>query len=536
MFKWVTKKFNKLKQQQKTTENKLTETIVEDKQISKNLMANKQIFKQIFDRCGEIWFREFELGTNPPIKMMAFGLDGMLLTDQVNENVLKPLMTIEGMINELKPNNVMDMVKNKLIPVGEIKTSRQVSKISDGVLAADLALLIDGCDNAILLGVKGYEKRAMSEPETEPTVRGPRDGFIENILTNVTTVRKRIRSSRLKTEYLEVGLLSKTEVAIVYIEGIADNKVVQEVKDRIRRIDTDMILESGNIEEFIKDDWVSPFPQILSTERPDRVSAHLVEGHVAVFVDNTPFVLIMPVTFFHFLQSSEDYYSGFAIGTAIRLLRSFAVIIALLGPSLYIAITTFHQAMIPTTLLFSIAKAREGVPFPAMLEAFIMEVTFELLREAGVRLPRQVGQAVSIVGALVIGDAAVSAGLVSSSMVIVVAITAISSFAMPSYPGAIVLRLLRFVFMFLAGTLGLFGITLGLMGLFIHLCSLRSFGVPYISPIMPLTLKDWKDFIIRLPIWAMNTRPRLIGYKDYKRMGYDQAPQRPKQRETRGED
>lgn len=289
---------------------------------------------------------------------------------------------------------------------------------------------------------------------------------------------------------------------------------MKEVLLRLNQINIDGILESGNIEELIQDSQSSPFPTVYNTERPDVVAAALLEGRIAILVDGTPFVLIVPALFFQYFQSAEDYYERSIIGSIIRLLRHLAFAISLLAPALFIAITTFHQSMLPPALLISLAAQREGVPFPAFAEALIMEITFEILREAGIRMPRSIGSAMSIVGAFVIGTAAVEAGIISAMMVIVVSITAISSFVSPSYEMAIAVRMLRFVFMALAASFGLFGITIGLIALVLHLCSLRSFGVPYMSPIAPFNLSDQKDTLIVLPKWKMTTRPRLISQKN----------------------
>ena len=501
---------------------------IEQRPVDSSLQKNKQVLQQVFNNCIDVKFREFELGTAPPVNLMIVYMDGMVSTTDIHVSTLNRLMLLNGLMEEITPGDTLNLIKNKLLPLAEIKEESDLIKIVDGILAGETVLFIDGERNALLLGAKGWETRAVAEPESEPVVRGPREGFTEKLLTNIVLVRRRIKSSRLKVELTQVGALSKTEIAIMYIEGITNSKVVEEVKKRLERIKTDAILETGYIEEYIQDEWKTPFPTILSTERPDRVAGHLLEGHVVLLVDTTPFALIMPVTFFHFLFAAEDYYASYQVSTFIRLLRLAAVNISLLLPSAYIAVVTFHQEMIPTPLLISIAAAREGVPFPAFVEAFIMEATFELLREAGVRLPRQVGQAISIVGALVIGQAAVSAGLISPAMVIVVALTAIASFSIPNYSGAISLRILRFPIMMLAASLGLFGIMAGLMGLLIHLCSLRSFGVPYISPIAPMVRGDLKDFILRAPRWAMFTRPRMIGYKEPQRQEYMQIPRPPK--------
>jgi spore germination protein KA len=292
------------------------------------------------------------------------------------------------------------------------------------------------------------------------------------------------------------------------------------------------VLDSAYIEEFIEDSPYSPFPQVQNTERPDVVAANLLEGKIAIMVDGTPIVLIVPMTFWAAMQSAEDYYERFLIGTFIRWIRFVFFLIALLLPAIYVAISTFQPEMIPTNLLLSIAGAREASPFPALVEALMMEITFEVLREAGVRLPKQVGSATSIVGALVIGQASVQAGIVSAPMVIVVSITGIANFAIPRFNLAASIRLVRFPMIILAGTLGLFGIGIGLLGLLIHLSSLRSLGIPYLSPVSPLSVRGLKDVLIRAPHWAMKLRPRLTGYQEPLRVppGQKPGPNRAKKR------
>jgi spore germination protein KA len=378
-------------------------------------------------------------------------------------------------------------------------------------------VILLGKNWGLALALSKWDKRSVEEPSSESVVRGPREGFIEALGVNIAMLRRRIRSPQLKIHKMEVGNLSKTNVAIAYIEGVAENTLIEEIQNRIRRIDVDWPMDSG-IEEYIEDNSFSPFPQWLDTERPDVVVANLVEGRVAILVDGDPFALIAPVTFYSFLQTPEDYYQRIPIANAIRWLRYIFTVIALLLPSLYVAVITYHQEMVPTTLLVSMAASREQVPFPALVEALIMEITFEALREAGVRLPKQIGSAVSIVGALVIGEAAVAAGIVSAPMVIVVAITGIASFTIPRYTAGIALRLLRFPIMFLAGTLGLLGIMLGIIAIVIHLCSLRSLGVPYLQPMAPMIWREMKDVLIRQPMWASNTRPHFTGeYNKYRR-------------------
>jgi len=323
---------------------------------------------------------------------------------------------------------------------------------------------------------------------------------------------------------MKIGSYTNTDVVIAYIEGLADHTLIEEVENRLQRIEIDSVLESGYIEELIEDNSYSPFPQLVNTERPDVAAANLLEGRVVILVDGTPFVLIAPISFFSLLQSPEDYYQRYMISSIIRILRFVFMVLSLLLPSLYVAVLTYHQEMVPTALLISVASSRESVPFPALVEALMMEVTFEALREAGVRLPKQVGAAVSIVGALVIGQAAVQAGLVSAPMVIVVAITGVSSFMVPHYTQGIALRMLRFPIILLAGTLGLLGVMLGVITIVVHLCTLRSFGIPYLTPIAPVKGRELKDALIRAPWWKMDTRPHLTGEFNSYRQSPSQKP------------
>lgn len=292
----------------------------------------------------------------------------------------------------------------------------------------------------------------------------------------------------------------------MYVKGKADPGIVREIKDRLNRIEIEGILESAYIEEFIQDKTITPFPTIYNTERPDDATSKLLEGRIVVLVDGTPFVLVLPTVFAHFFQSPEDYAQRFDIAIVMRLVRYISFIILILGPSVYIALTTFHYEMVPTQLLISLVAQREGVPFPAFIEAMLMEVVFEILREAGVRMPRAIGQTVSVVGALILGQAVVEAGLITPAMVIVVALTGIASFTLPAYNLSIAGRLIRFGFMVLSGMFGFYGLTLGVIVLIAHMNSLRSFGVPFMSPISPFRLRNQKDAIIRLPFQPLQTQ------------------------------
>ncbi|MFC3040730.1 spore germination protein [Virgibacillus xinjiangensis] len=420
-------------------------------------------------------------------------------------------------------NDFFQVIKDQSLANSEVEEAEDYKYLFDFLLAGDSVILLDGYAKALCIGSKGYEKRGVEESTSTTVIRGPKESFTETLRVNTSLIRRRIKDPNLWIENKVIGKQSHTDVSICYVNGIVNEDIVREVKKRLNDIDVDAILESGFIEEYIQDETYSPFPTIYNTERPDGVAAGLLEGRVAILVDGTPFALLVPALFIQFFQSSEDYYQRSDIGTFLRILRFVCFFLALLTPSLYIALTTFHQEMIPSQLLTSLAAQREGVPFPAYVEALLMELVFEILREAGTRMPRAVGSAISIVGALVLGQAAVEAGIVSAAMVIVVSLTAISSFVFPSHNLSVSIRLLRFAFMTAAAMFGLVGIILGLLLMVMHLASLRSFGVPYLTPMAPLIPGDQKDTVFRLPLWSLNTRPRLVSQKNIKRENVQKA-------------
>lgn len=480
--------------------------------IKKNIESIKKTFGNSIDlHTDEI--------TVDPAGKIKIGLIYMLgLSDKsiIQEMIRNPLilkrMDIQQAVSDRQLDR-LDILKTQ-IPALVSKDIQCFADVYKSVLMGLTVILVDGYDVGLIANTIGGEFRSIEEPPTQSVVRGPREGFTESLSTNTQQIRKIIRSPNLWLEMMSIGEVTHTPVGIMYINGIANKKIVEEVKQRLQRINIDSILESGYIEELIQDETFTPFPTIYNSERPDVIAAGLLEGRIAILVDGTPFVLIVPALFVQFFQSAEDYYQRSEFATLIRILRYLCFFITLLGPSMYIAVTTFHQELLPSTLLFSLAAQREGVPFPVFAEALIMEITFEILREAGLRLPKTVGQAVSIVGALVIGQAAVEAGLVSPAMVIVVAITAISNFVIPAFTMGISLRIIRFFLMVFAATFGLFGIIVGLFAMVQHLCSLRSFGVPYMSPMAPLIVADQKDTILRLPQWVLLSRPRFISQKN----------------------
>lgn len=495
--------------------------------VSMHTLKNslQENFRHIHEKLGystDIIIREVRIGKNGDQNMGIIYTDGLadkkVITDFIMESVMLDIkMSDEADRQIASAPNPVQVLKDYALTIGDIKDVSDFETLFASILSGEAVVLLDGHSHGIAASTRGWKDRGVTEPNTESVVRGPREAFTETLRTNTALLRRKIKNPNLWLETKTIGRVTRTDVAVMYIKGIANDKVVEEVRARLERIDIDGILEGGYIEEMIQDNNYSPFPTIYNSERPDVIAAELLEGKIAIMVDGTPFVLVVPALFVSFLNAAEDYYHRADISSLVRFLRYIGIFISLLGPPLYIAITTFHQEMLPTPLLISLAAQREGVPFPAFIEALMMEVAFEILREAGLRMPRTIGPAVSVVGTLVIGQAAVEAGIVSPAMVIVVSVTAISSFVFPSYSMANAFRMLRFPLMGLAASFGLFGIIVGLIAMVLHLCSLRSFGVPYMSPIAPLIPSDMKDTIFRLPHWMMLSRPRLMSNKNTRR-------------------
>lgn len=478
-----------------------------------DLDRNIESIKAALGNSMDLTVKEMRLGTLSGPRLGLVYLEGM--TDiKLLLQCLMPEHNDSARFGDGSPRETISYLKQTAVTVGEIKEVGNWDEVVADLLSGHTMLFIHGCAMALAVGTSGGEKRGVEEPNTQSVIRGPREGFTETLRTNTAMVRRIVKDARVRLEGRRIGKVTKTDVAIMYLDGFASENVVSEVRARLDRIDTDGILESGYIEEFIQDKTYTPFPTVYNTERPDSVAAGIMEGRVAIFVGGTPFVLLVPALFTQFFQTPEDYYQRADFSSLLRILRFICFFIALLAPSIYIAVTTFHQELLPTPLLIGLAGQREGVPFPAFIEALIMEVTFEILREAGVRMPKTIGQSVSIVGTLVIGQAAVEAGLVSAAMVIVVSITAISNFVIPAFNMAISLRMLRFPFMGIAASFGLFGVVVCLIGLVLHLCSLKSFGVPYMAPFAPIVPADHKDSFFRLPIRSLTTRPRLLNRKN----------------------
>ncbi|MFD1673744.1 spore germination protein [Alicyclobacillus fodiniaquatilis] len=482
---------------------------VQNEPIYTDLTEVERSLRKHFDMCSDVSFRTIETPQRNAKFLLVF-VNGMVDTKTLDDELLKPLIFSYSPHSRDRIYSLKEIVEKELVPVAQVKTVRTVDEAIEHILKSSVAVFLDGESVALTVDMSAGKERAIEEPKTEGNIRGPRDGFNENLQTNTVLIRQRISSPKLKVESRKVGEITNTNIVIVYIMGLVNESILKEVRRRLDGIKIDGVLESGYIEEFIEDTSFSPFPQVQNTERPDVVAAALLEGKIAIVSDGTPFVLIVPMTFWSALQAADDHYERFLYTTAIRWIRLALLIISLTFPSFYVAATTFHPEMVPYRLILSIAKAREIIPFPVVLEVFVMECMFEGLREAGVRLPKEIGSAVSIVGSLVIGQAAVEASILSAPVVIVVASTGIASFAIPRYNFGTSIRLLRFGVLFMAGWLGFFGIAVALIAILSHMVTLRSFGIPYMSPTAPISVSNLKDTVIRAPWWNMKFRPALI--------------------------
>ncbi|AWQ14656.1 spore germination protein [Bacillus velezensis] len=420
----------------------------------------------------------------------------MYLSEMNDEDKIKE--AIETLLRE-EDTLTLDTVAKRLdkIDARPVFTSKE-AVIS--ILRGKCAVFINGLDSVYILSTGKREKRSVNEPTSEKVVRGPKIAFIEDSDTNVAMIRQRTNHPKLKTKKVPIGENKLKYATVMYIDDKADPSVVSDVVKRLSEVKMDDIQDSGTLEELIEDNKYSPFPQIQNTERPDKVSSALFNGRVAILVDNSPFALVVPASLGILMQSPDDYYERWISASLIRVLRFTSIFITLFFSSIYIALVSFHQGLLPTSLAVTIAANRENVPFPPIIEAMVMEITIELLREAGLRLPSPLGQTIGLVGGVVIGQAAVEANIVSSIMVIVVSIVALASFTVPQYGMGLSFRVLRFISMFTAAAFGLYGMILFMLAIYTHLSRQRSFGSPYFSPNGFFSLKNANDSILRLPI------------------------------------
>ncbi len=496
----------------------------QEPKIKKQLSNNLDCLKEMLSGSSDLKIHPFRFGPDGKFTGTLAFIDGLVDNPTLTEAILRPIMSWRPDGKTLpEAQELADVFAQVVLCAGDVKEASLLSELASGCLAGDTAVLLDGCAAGLVVSTKGWDKRSVTEPQSETVVRGPREGFTENLRTNTALIRRKIKNGRLCVVNMTVGRKTRTDICLMYLSGVADPKVVETVKYRIDHLDVDSILDSGYIEEYIEDAPFSPFATVGNSEKPDVVAGRLLEGRVAIVVDGTPFVLTAPMLFIESFQTAEDYYTRPLYASMMRIIRFFGYFITVFVPAIYIAMTAFHQELIPTTLLFTIANAREGTPFPVFLETFIMIFTFEILREAGIRLPRPVGQAISIVGALIMGDAAISAGLVGAPVVIAVAITAVAGFLVPNQNDSA--SLLRVIMMVLAASVGFYGLSMGFLAVLLHLGSLTSFGVPYFDGFA--WTSNLQDSVVRMPLWSMIRRPRDIACGDIKRRHFFIPPMRP---------
>lgn len=507
MFGYFRKVRRTLKVKNKAEQQKQTQASSAAQPLYASLDKNLALFKQRLGNSSDIVIKEFKIDGDKGPRGALFLIDGLVNQDNVNLSILKPMMYEAGLKIKIddtgKPD--IDSLSSEFLSVGDVKKRGSLEEALGDLLSGQTILLIDKSKEALSIGLRKWEKRGISEPQTETVVHGSREGFTETLRVNTSMLRRRVKNAGLRLEAMKIGEQTQTDICIAYIEGIVKPGLIDELKKRLSAINTDSVLDSGYIEAYIEDAPYSIFPTVGNSERPDTIAGRLLEGRAAVIVDGSPFVLTVPMVYIENFQSSEDYYIRTYYASALRFIRVFCFLITILAPALYVAITTFHQELIPTQLLFTVTAGLSGVPFPALVEALLMMVMFDILKEAGIRLPKPVGSAISIVGALVIGQSAVAAGLIGPFMIIVISITAISSFVVPAQSDS--LSLLRYLFLLLAGFLGGFGIIVGLLFVLVYIVSLKSFDVYYLAPITPLNKQGMRDCFVRTPLWKMAKRP-----------------------------
>lgn len=476
-----------------------------------NLAQNVQLLKSVFRDCDDIKFRFFKTAGR---QALLVSLDGMTDTSTLEDNILEPLMQANASNFDLQ-----QFIEEKLT-VATVNIELHAGNAVEAVMSGNALVMIDGIADILSVGTTKHVKRSVSTPVIEENIRGPQDGFNETLADNIVLIRRRAKDTNIKIRIVEVGERSKTGVAILYSANLVKPGLVEQVEQRIKSLRIDHVLVSKVVEDAMVEHPWTPFPQLESTERPEKVLAAIYEGRVGLLVDNTPASIIVPCTYASIMHAVEDYTMPVSVACLVRLSRHVAAFVAVYTPALYIAIVSFHPGMLPTGLAISIAELRMRTPFPSFLEALLMEVLLELFQEAVARLPQKLSSAASMVGAFVIGTTIVQAGLVNPLLVVVTSVTAIASYVMPYYSFGLALRSMRLPLLFLAATLGLYGVMLGVIILTIHLCSLKNFGESYLGGILDVALwPDWKDGFVRLPQKFMKNRPIEFGAQDKKRRG-----------------
>jgi len=486
--------------------------IIVPEKPSASIDENQQLIEALFADSQDFIGRKMPTGgADAPWIYLAY-IDAMTGRDLFDMTIIRRLFEMDwaGLSDDEKGPDIYTAIKDRGIATGDVSEADKMEDILYFIMAGDTAVFVEGYPKAIIVATRGFPNRGITAAETEVVVQGPREAFSEVMRFNTALIRRRIRDTGLKCKQSRIGTRSQTDIAVMYVEGIVRPRVLEELEARLEKINIDAIMDSGCVEQLIEENWLSPFPQLQLTERPDKVASSLLEGRIAVIVDGSPFVILAPVSLNCFFQASEDYYSRWHIMSITRMLRFIGAFLAVALPALYIAVALYHPSMIPLLMVTKLAEASMAVPFPAVLEIFLLDAAFEMLREAGIRLKTASGGTIGIVGGLIIGQAAVEAGLVSPIVVIIVALTGIATFAIPNVSLVYGFRLVKYVLLILTAGLGFLGLWAGLLIILVHLASLRSFGFPYLMPFAATQLnkgEDLKDSIFRLPLFMMKKRP-----------------------------
>ena len=471
--------------------------------------------KKIFCRCADFESRTLRLGAEGQIELLVCYLDGLIAGRQAAEDVLRPLYAVSPRLESEK--DALLRLLAGAAPCPSVSLRRDLDSLSDDLTHGRFALVFDSLGCALSFDVRSNEARAVGEPTLEKSLKGSKDSFVETLRANTALVRRHVATPRLKIAESALGRKSHTRVAVLFLEGVADGATVRELALRLDRIDVDSLASLGVLEEKLADRPFSPFPQLLHTEKPDRLARYLLDGRIGILVDGIPIALVLPVSFAEFMKVTGDSCMNYLIVSLLTALRYVALILGLYLPALYAAVSSFHQEMLPTRLLLSIIEAKKDVPFSTGAELVLMLLAFALLQEAGLRLPNPVGDTVSIIGALIVGQAAVEARLVSPIAIIVVAVSGIACYTMPSQDMGSAVRLCRTILLFAGIFAGLYGITLASCLLASHLASLDSFGRNYTAPLSGEQGAGLLKLLLVPPLFAQKERDPLLRTPDRRR-------------------
>ena len=481
-----------------------------------SLKSNIDYIKYIFSDCGDIVYREFFAGCN----MCLVYIDNITNSVAIEESILTNLMNRSDMHGD--GNEFIDRSLLEVVSVKDVKKIYTFQEVINAILSGDTVILCDEADSALQASTKGFPTRGVGSVKTEVSVLGPKDAFNESIAVNIVLIRRRIKNTKLKLKRMKIGTGTKTDIAIMYMEGIVNNEILKNVEKSLENVDIDGVYDSGYIEQLIEKEFTSPFPQIQITERPDKTASSLMEGRIAVVVDNSPYVILLPAPLNEFFQSADDYYERWEIMSFIRFMRYVGAFLAISLPGLFIALAVYNPSVLPVSLALKIAGSRQNIPFPTAAEMLVMEIAFELLIEAGIRLPSPVSSTIGIAGGIIIGQAAVEAGIVSPMIIIISALTAICTYVIPNTSVTAGIRIFKYIIIFTSSFFGLFGFWIGILLLLIHLSSIKTFGIPYLYPFCSASengYSDLKDSIFRLPLFMIKKRPVYANKENRKKQG-----------------